>query len=139
MEPTWILVADSARARLFRADLPRGPLAEHSDLVNPADRLREQDLETDAPGRGGRYPKGGTSSTKAHYADLFAKQIAGVLHKARAGGEFARLYVVAAPNFLGALRHVIDAPTAACIVASYAKDVVREAPEGIRKHLPYRL
>lgn len=139
MEPTWILVADSARARLFRVDRPRGPLAEHSDYANPADRLREQDLETDAPGRGGHYPMGGDTGTKAHYADRFAKQIADVLRKARAGGEFARLYVLAAPNFLGALRHVMDSPTAACIVASYAKDVVHEQPEGIRGHLPYRL
>ncbi len=54
MEPTWIPVADSARARLFNADLPRGPLAEHADFVKPADHLREQDLETDAPGRRGR-------------------------------------------------------------------------------------
>ena len=104
MEPTWILVADSARARLFRVDRPRGPLAEHSDYTNPADRLREQDLETDAPGRGGHYAMGGDTGTKAHYADRFAKQIADVLRKGRAGGKFARLYVLAAPNFLAAPR-----------------------------------
>ena len=138
MEPTWILVADSARARLFRVDRPRGPLAEHSGYTNPADRLRAQDLETDAPGRGGRYPMG-DSGAKAHFADRFARQIVDVLHRGRVAGEFARLYVLAAPSFLGALRHVMDAPTTACVVASYAKDVVREQPDGIRRHLPDRL
>ena len=139
MEPTWILVADSARARLFTVDRPRGPLTEHADYVNPADRLREQDLETDAPGRGGHYNMGGNNGTKAHYADRFAKDLAQVLQKGRAAGTFARLYVMAAPNFLGALRHVMDGHTAACVVESYAKDVVREKPDGIRRHLPYRL
>ena len=82
---------------------------------------------------------GGDTGSKAHYADRFAKQIADVLRKARVGGKFARLYVLAAPNFLGTLRHVMDPPTADCVVASYAKDVVREEADGIRRHLPYRL
>lgn len=145
MEPTWILVADSARARLFSVDRPRGPLNEHADFVNPADRLRDQDLESDAPGRGarrnggGRYSIGGDTGAKQHHAQRFAKDLAGVLHKGRTAREFARLYVMAAPNFLGALREVMDPSTAACVVGSYAKDVVRERAEGIRKHLPYRL
>lgn len=144
MEPTWILVADSARARLFSVDRPRGPLAEHADYVNPADRLREQDLETDAPGRGAgrngaRFAMGGDEGAKAHYAERFAKELAGVLHHGRVAGEFARLYVMAAPNFLGALRRVLDGPTAQCITAAFPKDVVREKPDAIRKHLPYRL
>jgi len=145
MEPTWILVADSARARLFSVERPRGPLNEHSDYVNPADRLRDQDLETDAPGRGarsgggGRYSMGGDTGTKDHYAKRFARDLADVLHKGRAAHKFRRLYVMAAPNFLGALREFMDPPTAACVVGSYAKDVVRERPDGIRKHLPYRL
>lgn len=144
MEPTWILVADSARARLFKVDRPRGPLAETATYVNPADRLREQDLETDAPGRGagnggGRFPMGGEGGTKRHYADLFAKELAGVLHKGRVAGEFARLYVMAAPNFLGSLRGVLDPMTSGCVVASFAKDVVREKADAIRGHLPYRL
>ncbi len=86
----------------------------------------------------GANPRG-TSRTEAHYADLFARQIAGALQKARASGEVAGLYGAAAPNCLGALRHGVDAPAAACIVESDAGDVVREAPDGIRRHLPDRL
>jgi len=144
MEPTWILVADSGRARLFTVDRPRGPLAEHSGYVNPADRLRDQDLETDAPGRGSgangaRFSMGGDMGTKAHHADRFAKELAGVLHEGRLAGKFARLYVMAAPNFLGSLRRVLDPRTAACVAASFSKDVVREKADAIRRHLPYRL
>ena len=144
MEPTWILVADSARARLFTVDRPRGPLAETAGYVNPADRLREQDLESDAPGRGagnggGRFSMRHEEGAKAHHAERFAKELAGVLHKGRVAGEYARLYVMAAPSFLGALRGVLDPATAGCVVESFAKDVVRERPDAIRGHLPYRL
>ena len=145
MEPTWILVADSARARLFTVERPRGPLAEHADFVNPADRLRDQDLESDAPGRGAtrsggaHYSMGGDTGSKDHYAERFAKELAAVLQRGRTGRQYARLYLMAAPNFLGALRGVMDSPTMACVVGSYAKDVVRERADGIRKHLPYRL
>ena len=144
MEPTWILVADSGRARLFEVDRPRGPLAETAGFVNPADRLREQDLETDAPGRGagnggGRFSMRHEEGAKAHHANQFAKELAQVLNKGRVAGKFARLYVMAAPNFLGALRGVLDSATAGCVVASFAKDVVRERPDAIRGHLPYRL
>lgn len=144
MEPTWILVADSARARLFSVDRPRGPLTEHADYVNPADRLRDQDLQSDAPGRGigrggGRFAMGGENSAKDQEATRFAKELAAVLQKGRTAREFVRLYLMAAPNFLGILREAMDPSTAACVVGSYAKDVVREKAEGIRKHLPYRL
>ncbi len=144
MEPTWILVADSARARLFSVDRPRGPLTEHADYVNPADRLREQDLRSDAPGRGigrggGRFAMGGDTGAKDQEAARFARHLADVLQKGRTAHEFVRLYLMASPNFLGALREVMDPATAACVVASYAKDVVREQAAGIRKHLPYRL
>ena len=144
MEPTWILVADSGRARLFEAERPRGPLAETAGYVNPADRLREQDLETDAPGRGsgkggGRFSMRHEEGAKAHYADKFAKELAHVLHQGRVAGKFARLYVMAAPSFLGVLRGMLDPTTAGCVVSSFAKDVVRERPDAIRGHLPYRL
>jgi protein required for attachment to host cells len=144
MEPTWILVADSGRARLFEVDRPRGPLAETAGYVNPADRLREQDLETDAPGRGsgkggGRFAMRHEEGAKAHHAERFAKELAQVLRTGQREGRYRRLYVMAAPNFLGALRGVMDPGVAGCVVGSFAKDVVREKADAIRGHLPYRL
>lgn len=144
MEATWILVADSARARLFTIDRPRGPLTETAGYANPQDRLRDQDLETDAPGRGAgnggsRFAVGHEAGAKAHYAEQFARELAEVLAKSRAAGDFVRLYVMAAPNFLGSLRRFLDRATSGCIVQSFPKDVVRERSDAIRAHLPYRL
>ncbi len=144
MEATWILVADSARARLFTIDRPRGPLAETAAYVNPQDRLRERDLGTDAPGRGsgsngGRFAVGHEDGHKAHYAEQFARELAQMLEKGRQAGEYVRLYLMAAPNFLGAIRRFLGPHTSGCIIDSYPKDVVRERADVIRGHLPYRL
>ncbi|PSQ92425.1 MAG: host attachment protein [Proteobacteria bacterium SW_6_67_9] len=144
MEATWILVADSARARLFTIDRPRGPLTETAAYVNPQDRLREQDLDADAPGRGAgnngaRFAMGHEDGAKAHYAEQFARELSEVLDKGRQAGAYVRLYIMAAPNFLGAIRRFIDDNTSGCIVESFAKDVVRERADAIRGHLPYRL
>jgi len=144
METTWILVADSARARLFTIDRPRGPLPETAGYADPQDRLRDQDLEADAPGRGagsngGRFAMGHEDGAKDHHAEQFARELAEVLDKSRSAGDLVRLYVMAAPNFLGSLRRFLDRATSGCIVESFPKDVVGERADAIRGHLPYRL
>lgn len=145
MEPTWILVADEARARLFSADRPLGPLKEHEDLVNPPERLPEHELGTDDPGRnssGG--PAGGhrmepRAEIRATYMRYFAQDIAHRLKQARVHGEMQRLYLVAAPHFLGELRSALDRSTSSCVVQSINKDLVGHRADDIRGHLPDRL
>src|SRR5689334_18089456 len=48
MSPTWILVADSARARLFEAD-GAGALNELACYANPEGRAGTRGLTTDRP------------------------------------------------------------------------------------------
>lgn len=144
MEPTWILVADAARARLFRAEGPRGPLTEETDFVNPAERLPEHELGSDEPGRvqgrgGKQHAYGTVEGPRAHEVARFADQLAKHLRAGREQGQFRRLYLVAAPHFLGVLRHELDEQTAALVVESYDKDLVRHDTDDIRDHLPYRL
>ncbi|MDZ7749219.1 MAG: host attachment protein [Halofilum sp. (in: g-proteobacteria)] len=144
MEPTWILVADEARARLFRVERPRGPLLEEADFVNPEERLPEHELGADEPGRvrgpgGKQHSYGPDAGMRAHEAERFAGELAKHLRQGREQGRFRRLYLAAAPHFLGALRHALDQHTAALVVDSYDKDLVRHTAEDIRGHLPYRL
>lgn len=144
MEPTWILVADAARARLFTVERPRGPLQEIADFVNPAERLRERDIDTDDRGRvaapgGGRHAVGDDKSPKAEYARRFADELAQYLKHGRLRDEYRRLYLVADPRFLGELRAALDAPTGRLVVAALDKDISRREPADIRRHLPERL
>ncbi|MDX1609211.1 MAG: host attachment protein [Halofilum sp. (in: g-proteobacteria)] len=144
MEPTWILVADEARARLFRVERPRGPLIEEADFVNPEERLPEHELGADEPGRvrgrGGRqHALGGEDGRREHEAERYADDLASHLRAGREQGRYRRLYLVAAPRFLGTLRRRVDEQTLALVVDSLDKDLVRQDADGIRKHLPYRL
>ena len=50
MKPTWILVADSSRARIFSAETPSSALIEINTLAHPQGRLHEQNLSSDLPG-----------------------------------------------------------------------------------------
>lgn len=142
--PTWILVADAARARQFRIERPRGPLIEEADFVHPEERLPERELGTDDPGRvrapgGQRHALGRDEAKRVHEAERFAAELAKHLRAGREQGRFRRLYLVAAPHFLGALRREIDEHTAELIVASFDKDLVGLDAADIRRHLPERL
>lgn len=144
MEPTWILVADSSRAHVFTVDRPRGPLIEVSAHDNPDARKHERDLVTDKPGREGDPGGHGRSafeapSAKAESAERFARELARIVAKGHAGGKFKRLYLVAAPHFLGSLREMLDHGTRRCVEQEIAKDVAHEPTEKIRKQLPERL
>ncbi len=144
MDRTWILVADSARARLFNVERPRGPLEELTDFVNPAERLREGEIYSDDRGRsvapdGSHHAFGDNKDPKAEYARRFAHELAEYLRDARAREEYRRLYLVADPKFLGELRAQIDEPTARLIVTTIDKDISRQDPPAIRRHLPERL
>jgi hypothetical protein len=66
MGTTWILCANSSRARVFEVD-PHGPHGldeprEIADYANPAAREHERDLRSDAAGR--YYGKG--EGTQGH-------------------------------------------------------------------------
>lgn len=144
MESTWVLIADAARARQFRVERPRGPLIEEADLVHPEERLSERELGDDDPGRGrgpgGRqHALGGEDGKHEVEAERFAGEVAEFLRKAREADRFRRLYLAASPNFLGALRHELDADTAARIVETWDKDFVGMRADEIRRHLPERL
>ncbi len=146
MEKTWVLVADTSRARIFEADKPRGPLSEVETLVHTESRLHEQDLTSDRrPGRnsGGN---GGSGHSMGHEEDpkrqegiRFAKHVSQYLDSAHNERRFERLYVVAAPSFLGDLRHNIGKPVAGAINGEIPKNVTRLSAGDIRQHLPERL
>jgi hypothetical protein len=57
METTWIVVADSSRARILEIARRSREIREIEDLVNPAGRAHNRDLLVDAYGR--VHAKGG--------------------------------------------------------------------------------
>jgi len=139
--PTWILVADTSRARIFTADKTAGPLSEVRTLASPEARLHEGDLVSERAGQDRNPSVGGHGSSNEHprkhdLADRFAAQVCETLESARTQGQFSKLYVVAAPAFLGMLRHHQSAALRQLIVAEIDKSLATQDPAAIRKALP---
>jgi protein required for attachment to host cells len=138
---TWVLVADSSRARLLNLEKNRS-LTEVEAFVCPEERLREQDLTSDRGGRsfdsrgGGRHGMEPVTSQREQLAIEFAKQIAERLDGLRSSGAMDQLVLIAAPTFLGHLRAKLSGETEHLIALSIDKDLTQHKLPDIAGHIP---
>lgn len=145
MKKAWVIVADSAVARLLQADHPIGALQELKTEVHPEGRLHNRELANDRPGRSfnrvgpGNHAVATDAPPHEHEADAFANELAQQLHKARTEGRFDALVLVADPAFLGMLNKHLDEPTRKLVTLEVSKNLVHLDTEAIRKHLPEKL
>lgn len=144
MSAIWVVVADSSRARIFSADKPASPLVEIETLAHPQARLHESDLVSDRPGRDRNpgsmsHDMGNESDAKNEESIRFAIQLNETLDSGRNRGKFAKLYVIAAPEFLGTLRKHRSSPLAKLVAAEVPKNLAAHKPVDIRKNLPHHL
>jgi protein required for attachment to host cells len=107
MATTWILSGDSSRARILQV-LGRDRLGEVQEFVNPAGRMDERELTTDAHPRfrGSAGPASDREEPGAawHETEKFAKELDRFLDRARQERRYDRLFMLAPPKFLGLLR-----------------------------------
>ena len=140
MNKIWYLVADSSRARLLEADGLRSPLTEVRDFVNPDDRLREQDLVEGEPGRVmdrghvGNYGLGEQGGARKQATERFARELCAALDEGSRQHHYAKLYISAAPDVLGLIRHHLSPETRKRVDGELNLDIVRLPPQEIRKH-----
>ncbi len=140
---TWVVVADAARARIFKVDAVTKNLEELMDLSHPESSLHASEMASDAPGMSSvknmesKFGMEEIVSPKEEEAIRFAKQLAEVMHKSLA--DYERLYLVAAPHFLGLLRKDMDKAVQAKLAAVIDKDLSKHSVEDIRAHLPEHL
>ena len=125
---TWFLVADAARARLYREK--DQVFEEIADFVHPAGGRRTGELISDQAGRRGMGSAGdgsrpGLSSEtppKDTEAERFARDLAAHLREGLLAHRYQALVLVAPPRFLGHLRASLDAQVARRVAAAHAKD-----------------
>jgi protein required for attachment to host cells len=127
MQTTWVIAADSNRARIFE-ESPDHKLQEIEDMYNPEGRQADRDVISDeygkfAQGKGGatrpaedhpgargvghRMPANTADpqeSMHEHHLEQFAKEVSRYLDKARTEHRFDKLRVIADPKFLGMMR-----------------------------------
>lgn len=140
-EASWIVAANSGRARIFLQAGRNAPLKEVDDLINSAARLRTADTESDTLGQIAASKSGHSTgratqpngyepeqSPHEHQVELFARNVAGILLKARNEGRYSQLCLVAAPEFLGVLRKVMNAGLQPLVTAEINKDYTQMTP-----------
>ncbi len=141
----WLVVADAGRGVVYETDSPRGPLQEIRDFIDPDNRLPEQELARDRPGRSFDSAGEGRHAMEPHTppaqveAERFARLLADSVEAARHAGRFDYLGLVAPPAFLGLLRQSLTQETARRLVLEVNKDLSRDDPQTLRAHLPARL
>jgi len=142
MKPTMIVVADSARARIFTADSSSSPLNEIETMAHPEGRMHDREITSDLPGKGvGGDGSGGhayqeETDPKKHELVEFTRRVADYLDDARNANKLSNLLLVASPAFLGELRSHLSSETNEKIVFELDKNLTKHSVEDIRKHLP---
>ncbi len=130
MKPTWILVADGSRARLFEQERPDGRMAQMQSWVHPQTRLRAESL---AYGDLGRASKGHTgtvsfsprTSLKDREHQRFAHELVGVLDEGVRAGRCGALVLIASNSMLGLLRQDLPTQSAKRVLWSAPVDLTR--------------
>lgn len=107
----WLVVANSARARVLEWTDANDGYAHVADLVHAASRQRGIELAGDRAGHaeGGGYGSGSTayqprSDPHRHEHDRFAQELAALLDQGIADGRCAGVVLVASNPFLGLLK-----------------------------------
>jgi protein required for attachment to host cells len=142
MTRTWVVVADSAMARVFVVPGPGAPMRELEGFAHPEARLPVRELTSDLPGRAfdsvgsGRHGMQSKVGPKEQEAIAFARFVADRIESARTGHELDRLVLVAAPAFLGRLRAALSDEARRLVDGELDLDLTRLPPDEIRRRLP---
>lgn len=141
-DATWIVLADSSRARIFLADKDLEQARLIRELDHPESRIKPSDLTTGARGSTGPRQHGRGAGhrghlkghrpttdpqTNAHQVEIekFAREIAQELEHARVQGAYEELIIAAPPQFLGLVRQALKVDVERIVRARIPKNLVR--------------
>jgi protein required for attachment to host cells len=120
-KPTWILVANRARATIFASCGQHLPMTVVGRIENPHGH--------------GRHAATGEEAARDHDEHPFATQLATMLDEKRGNGVFDQLILIAQPKLLGMLREQLSEPTRRVIKHESNQDLTRPTQESLRSHL----
>lgn len=106
---TWVVVANSSRARVFEHRAGGGELALLREFEHPESRAKGGDLVSDRPGhtatdQGRRTALDPDTEPKRVAQEQFARELGHALEQGRVQNRYAGLVLVASAPFLGILR-----------------------------------
>lgn len=128
---TWILVADSARARVFEVGAKDGLLFEVGGYANPEAHSKPSDIGRDKPPRAQESASPARHALEPHTdphdkpALKFAHGLAEVLEQGRVEHSYTRLVLAAPPRFLGQLNQALSGQVSKLVAKTISKDYSR--------------
>lgn len=136
----WVVIADGEHARIVEP-AAAGSFRTLASIDAMEAHRRTQALGTDKPGRS--FESTGASRhaiAPKHDLHELAKQsfehfVAARLNEASEAGSFERLVLVAPPKALPEIRAALDQPTAAKLVGTLTKDLVKIPDHDLGPHL----
>jgi len=133
LNTTWIVVADSGQAKIFRTIKARlfNGKANGSDLTlvseynHPESRKRDQDLVADKYGNFGNSSFTEETDPKRHENDIFAQQLAKALYHGHSENNYHDLILIAPPAFMGMIHKHLSNEVKKLISKEIEKDYTR--------------
>jgi len=141
MSNTWVLVANSSQAKIYKNKGPKGPLTVIKDFEYLNGRLHEGDLVSDSAGSDGgsvgqgRHVLDDQTSAKEQEAIIFAKELTSHLDQERNKEAFKKLIIIAPPTFLGLLRKNSSNEIMNMVSQQIDKNFVNKSAEEIQQYL----
>lgn len=142
MEKSWVLIANSERARCLERDGPNHPLRELADFVHPHSHLSGQASGsglTGLAGKGhGRTAHAGTqfelrTPSQEKLRHVFAQQLAAFLNDAAANKRYTALALIANSPMLGELTPLLAPSASLALKRSVAKDLTQLSGMELKK------
>jgi protein required for attachment to host cells len=112
---TCIVACSAAEARFYLSERRFGDWTLLDSMNNPDATLREQEFNSDRPGRAfdrfgrGRHAMSPEETARHPGLQTFAHDIAQHLAKEHSAGRFSQLVLIAEPSLLGLLRRKLSA------------------------------
>ncbi|UGB39604.1 host attachment protein [Frateuria soli] len=138
MNKTWVLVADSEKARLFEFERLHDPWDETACFVNadaPQGPASERPPRVQESVGGARHAIEARTDPKDKAAARFAAALATALRTAHDQQRFQSLVVAAAPRFLGALHREMDKSLQQCVSREIRRNLTTLDSAGVRDYL----
>ena len=138
---TWILVADSTKARVFKSPGPNEKLSDTLVHEMEGSNLRSRDIDSDRPGRTfdsggqGRHAQEPPTDPHRHAKHEFARELTHYLEHERTQGAYDALIVVAPPQFLGDLRSTMSDNVRKLVSQEINKDLSMLPAHELEGHL----
>lgn len=139
MSKTWVVVAESSRAKIFQVEKNESQqsLRELEGFTHPTSRSHKHQLSgsQQKDSRDSQLTDS-LDSHKDHQRGEFARSLGQHLNNARSRGLFKKLILMSPPKFLGDLRKYLGHETNKFVVSAIDKNLVRHNIQDIQAHIP---